>query len=368
MSTNLYQCHQQWASRPADQRFTSLTELNEFCKHAKDHSASKTIASRLLSVAPIAEDPDHKALVAMGPKGEPTMLTNWTFGQIAQLAKVPAGYMKELPADLAADCVNYGLRTRDVEDVKVLLYKNGGGPELRAVTGPNYGRVWNATITDALVRRFGNGRDGDFRIPGEFGQEVEITKQNTTLYASDRDLFVFLADEKNRITMPNRRNGESGTLARGFFVWNSEVGSQTLGIAMFLYDYACSNRIVWGAEGYQELRIRHTASAPHRWIEEVAPVIEKYAASSTMPLMKALEAARNERIGDPEAVDAFLLKRFSKSQTAAIKAAHLQDEQRPIETLWDAATGITAYARDIQFQDSRVALEREAGKIIDLVA
>lgn len=85
-------------------------------------------------------------------------------------------------------------------------------------------------------------------------------------------------------------------------------------------------------------------------------------------LTKALEAARSERIGDPEAVDAFLLKRFSRSQTQAIKAAHLQDEQRPIETLWDCATGITAYARDIQFQDTRVALEREAGKIIDLVS
>ncbi len=80
-----------------------------------------------------------------------------------------------------------------------------------------------------------------------------------------------------------------------------------------------------------------------------------------------LADARAERIGDAEAVDTFLLKRFSKSQTAAIKAAHLQDEQRPIETLWDAATGITAYARDIQFQDRRVELEREAGKILSLV-
>ena len=59
MSTNLYQCHQQWASRPADQRFTSLIDLNNFCQHAKDHSASKTIASRDLSVAPIADDADR---------------------------------------------------------------------------------------------------------------------------------------------------------------------------------------------------------------------------------------------------------------------------------------------------------------------
>ena len=53
-------------------------------------------------------------------------------------------------------------------------------------------------------------------------------------------------------------------------------------------------------------------------------------------------------------------------QATAIKAAHLADEQRPIETLWDVATGATAYARGISFQDERVAIEREAGKIIDL--
>ena len=44
--------------------------------------------------------------------------------------------------------------------------------------------------------------------------------------------------------------------------------------------------------------------------------------------------------------------------------AFQQDEDRPIENLWDAATGITAYARSIQYQDERVALERQAGKVL----
>jgi hypothetical protein len=53
---------------------------------------------------------------------------------------------------------------------------------------------------------------------------------------------------------------------------------------------------------------------------------------------------------------------------SAIKAAHMEDEQRPIESLWDVATGVTAYARAIQYQDQRVDLEREAGKILNLAA
>jgi hypothetical protein len=46
-------------------------------------------------------------------------------------------------------------------------------------------------------------------VPGEFGQRVTVTQDNTTLFASDRDMFVFLADEENRIELPSRRAGRS---------------------------------------------------------------------------------------------------------------------------------------------------------------
>ena len=361
MST-LNQASNQWATRPADQRFTSLIELNDFVHLSRSQSKSKVLTSRSLECQPV--EGDSKGLVVVGPNGAPANLTNWSFGQLAQRAGAPAGYLRTLPSPLAADNINYGLQyVRDREDIGVLLHQNGGAPELRAVTGPNYGRIWNSTITQALVDRFGDGVNGDFRVPGEFGKAVNVTKDNTTLYASDRDLFVFLADEEHRITVPNRRDGKSGDLARGFFVWNSEVGATTVGIATFLFDYVCCNRIVWGATQFAEVRIKHTASAPDRWLEEVVPAIESYANSSTASVVQAIEHAKAQRINN---VDEFLLKRFTKSQANGIKAAYLSDEQRPIENLWDAATGITAYARGIQYQDERVDLERKAGKVLDL--
>ena len=363
MST-LMQASNQWATRPADQRFTSLLALRDAVQHSRENSRGKILSSRAVSLAPV--DGTQNGLVVVGPNGAPAELTNWSFGQIAQLANSPAGYLRKLPAPLVADCVNWGLQQRDVEDIGVLLYKNGGPAEIRACTGPGYGRVWNATIANALVNRFGDGITGDFRVPGEFGRDVTVTKDNTTLYASDRDMFVFLADEKHRIEVPNRRDGKAGALARGFFVWNSEVGASTFGIATFLFDYVCCNRIVWGAQEYREIKLRHTASAPDRWIEEVVPAIEDYANSGTASIVLALENAKAKKIGNADDVDKFLRSRFTKSQATAIKAAHLADEQRPIESLWDAATGATAYARGIAFQDDRVAIEREAGKIIDM--
>lgn len=364
MST-LMQASQQWSSRPADQRFVSLTELDAYVASVRTASHSKVLSSRAITAVPVEDNPS--GLACLGPNGGAVNLTHWSFGQLAQLADAPAGYLRKIPAPMAADCINYGLHvTRDASDVGVLLYKNGGPAELRAATGPNYGRIWNQTITHALVERFGDGLTGDFRIPGEFGKEVAVTKDNTTLYASDRDMFVFLADERHRIEIPDRRDGKPGSLARGFFVWNSEVGSQTFGIATFLFDYVCCNRIVWGAEQYGEIRIRHTSSAPDRWIEQAAPAIEAYANSSTSSITDAIAAARAKRIGDKDKVDAFLATRFTRSQVAAIKASHMADEQRPIHTLWDAAVGVTAYARGIQYQDERVKLEREAGKIMTL--
>lgn len=362
---NIMAANRQWSSRPADQRFVSLTDLHARVSAVRAGSGAKVISSHGITCAPSTGDTE--GLVAIGPGGNAVNVTHWSFGQLAAKADAPAGYLRTLPGAMAADCINYGLRVKNgPEDMGILLYRNGGEPELRAVTGPNYGRIWNQTVTGALVDRFGDGLTGDFRVPGEFGKAVEITKENTTLYASDRDMWVFLADEQHRITVPNRRDGQAGDMARGFFVWNSEVGSATFGIATFLFDYVCCNRIVWGAQDYQEIRIRHTASAPDKWLEQARPAIEAYANSSTASVTDAIAKAKAGKLGDENRVKEFLAKRFTKSEVAAIAAAHMSDEQRPIETLWDATVAVTAYARGIQYQDARVRLEREAGKIMDL--
>lgn len=200
----------------------------------------------------------------------------------------------------------------------------------------------------------------------EFGQDVPITRANTTIYGSDRDIFIFLADEQNRIEMPNRRNGQPGSLARGFFVWNSEVGSQSIGAAFFLFDYVCMNRIVWGVQDFKEIRLRHTKSAPDRWLEEISPVLMEYSNASAAPIEQTIREAQRKRVDDD--LDAFLRNRFTTAEAKAIQAAHEREEGRPIETIWDAVTGATALAKTIEHQDARVDLERKGGKLLDLVS
>lgn len=365
----LFAANRQWRTRPEDERFTSLIDLQASVRRLADNSQSKVVSSRALQIIPGTDAIND--LQIQGQNGNPADLTHWSFGQVAQLAGAPAGYLRRLPAVMAADCINFGLHhAREVSEVGILLtrgerqpYQTHAPATVRAATGPQYGRIWDADVVDALVARFGDGVSGDWRVPGEFGKAVNITKANTTIFWCPNNMFVFLADEKNRIEIPNRRDGKSGSLARGFFVWNSEVGAETIGIATFLFDFVCCNRIIWGAEEFREIRIRHTATAPDKWMDRVTPIIEAYAESSAEPTQRAIAAAQEKRIDD---LDKFLNNRFTKKVAVEIKAAHQADEGRPIETLWDAATAVTAYARDIPYQDARVEIEREAGKILDL--
>lgn len=102
----------QWATRPDDERFVSLTAMQEFLDHSREFSAARALSNRALTVQPVAED--SKGLAVIGPNGSPVLPTHWAFGQLAQRAGAPVGYLRDLPAPLAADCMNYGLRSRPI--------------------------------------------------------------------------------------------------------------------------------------------------------------------------------------------------------------------------------------------------------------
>src|SRR6266436_5219583 len=322
--TTLMQASRQWATRPAEERFLSLLELQAFTHRQLENSRSSVFSSRKLEVLPDETDPKMRGLLVGNPDGTVATPTHWSFGQLCTLAATPspASYFREskLPSPIIADCLNFNLRfTRDVEDVKLLVSGQSDGVELRAATGPRYGRIWNADVVDALVERFGDGVSGHWRVPGIFGERITVDNGNTTL-----------------------------------------------GARFFLFDYVCCNRYVWGADQYTEVRIRHTSGAPDRWIEEVTPVLREYAEGSAKPVLQAIEDARSKRIEVD--LDQFLAKRFGKSLVPALKAVHETEEGRPIETLWDVTVAATAHARSLPNNDKRLELERSAGELLKQAA
>jgi hypothetical protein len=149
----------------------------------------------------------------------------------------------------------------------------------------------------------GNGTgDTRWKVPGVFAWKtmthnpfIDITKDTTTLYASDRDVFLFLVDDTHPIEAGRLRDGSPDLYFRGFYCWNSEVGSKTLGIASFYLRAVCMNRNLSGVENFEEITIRHSKLAAQRFAHEAAPALTRFADSSPAPFIAGIKAAR-ERI------------------------------------------------------------------------
>jgi hypothetical protein len=290
---------------------------------------------------------------------------------------MPAAYMREMPSQLVAPHFNYRLgHVREVEEIK--LY--GDASHVNAATGPGYGRVFDWKVVEAITRIAGDGLGNDgfhWKTPGTLNwsngtydpEDIGDVGQRT-FYGSDRDMFVFLVDDRRPILVGKTRDGRDDHMFRGFYVQNSEVGARSLSIKSFYLRGVCMNRNLWGCEGFEEITIRHSALAPDRWIQQAVPALESFAQASDRKLIESVEKAKAAQLVESrDAALDFLKKRnISKAACEAICTIHEREEHAEIRTAWDMAQGITAYARDQINTDARLELENEARKILDKVA
>lgn len=371
----------QWFSRPDDQRFTSLEDLQAAVVLAKEESRANLADVRDIRVISKNDDPDYLGLSLPDDRGTDGQLivqpNNWAFGQMCSLLSVPAGYLTKLPAKIAGINMQYALMNFREEVVKTYVRVNGK-VELRAATGPQYGRIFDAEVVEAVRKIAGNGTgDTRWKVPGclnwtdgTYDPNKPITKQSTTLFASDRDVFMFLVDDRNPIEIGKLKDGSPDLVFRGFFAWNSEVGSKTFGLATFYLRGVCQNRCLWGVEGFEEITIRHSRGAPDRFMREAAPALETYANQNTGALLAGVKAAKLAVVAKNDEQRAEFLGRqgFTKPEAKQILEACLTEEGKAAESVWDFVQGITAAARSKTHQDQRIDMERKAGKLLDKVA
>lgn len=366
----------EWYARPADERYLSLSDLHAAVLARAQRATARTVESRAVRVEASHDDAERLALIVPG-RDEPVVPTHWSFGQLCTMIGAPSTYLRQLPAPLAGINLQHGLLGHRPELVKT-LEAEAGRIELRAVTGPDYGRIWDHELVATVQRIAGNGiGDTRWKVPGVLDWAtmthnpfVDVTEETTTLYASDRDVFLFLVDDTHPIEAGRLPNGEPDLYFRGFYAWNSEVGSKTLGIASFYLRAVCQNRNLWGVEGFEEINIRHSKFAARRFAHEAAPALTSFANSSPAPFIAGIRAAR-ERIVARNADDrnSFLRKRgFSKPETAKIIATVLNEEGHPPESLFDFVQGITALARTKPHQDGRLELEGKARALLERAA
>jgi hypothetical protein len=362
--TTLTRASNEWWRRPEDERYLSLEDLftatfnRKFLSRIATTSTAKLIA-RGSEEARGALYLEHDELGVLDPN-------HWSIGQLATLSHTPGKWIREIasvPAGpaFAAHAVNLGLQyLLKPERVQVMRRETEGGrAELRCIVGPDYGRIYDHQVVEAVMRV---NDDGRWHVPSA-SYQAQNPKRATTLYASDRDVFIFLVDEKNPVEVTV--DGTTRFLFRGFMVWNSEVGHHTFGFMTFLYDHVCDNRTIWGAREVKELRMKHTKNAPERFEREVTPMLTAYAEASVVDVQAQLERAARKKVGSSDnEVLAFLRKHeFTKREGEKI-IEMAKVEEGGARTVWEIVNGGTALARGIPHADERVKLEKRVSSLL----
>jgi hypothetical protein len=348
----------QYFSRPADQKYRELDDL-----HAAVHGRRMRAQQFEAGVSDIRAKSTPRGLV-LASKGYDMTPTHWAFGQSCNLIGAPAAYLRKLAAtgaeNLVVDCLNHGIAKRDAAGIKFLAVDepDGESTTMYAATSPSYGRIWDADVVDA-AKRVIDAQNGTFYSPWGWG------KSHRALFASHQDVFMYFIDGGSIVD----GGGERDQLNRGVFIWNSEVGAATFGIATFLFRQTCGNFMVWGVQNAKILNIRHTSGGPERFVSDAVPALHEFAQSSVAQLEEGVRAAKRYALStDDDEIVTFAIKHgFNRAETKrAIEAARTEEGQ--CASLWDLCNGFTACARNFAYADAKIDLETRAGNLMKLAA
>ena len=384
----LMRASNQWATRPADERFGTVDELHAACLDMRRSAATSEVMAHDLRY-----EADGGEVVMLGSNGGRARFTNWAFGQQCASVGAPASYLRNLPPQLAADCLNQSTQQSENKTRCLLLHRNGGFL-LRGATSPVYDRLWNHEVTERMLGLVSEdgwavpptwpvaaGTDGarlanaaeienSRRLHAAGASMVALREGNhivpSGLYASAHDLFAFLILPARPIERP----GEL-PLHRGVFFENSETGAKKIKGTSFVFDTICGNHIVWGAKDVFEVGFRHVGDIRSKWGNVLAE-LRAYADDSTNEQEAQLLSAMEMEIGTSkeEVLDFLFSKQFltRKQSVQTVELAEQYGEERGFNprSVYGLVQGATYMARDIPFADERVKVERAAGKILEV--
>ena len=377
---SLTRASREWAERPADQRYTTLEALLDATRRHRAEAVEARVHARDLRAEAQGDE-----VVVVGTASRPALLTHYAFGLVASRAGAPASYLRKLPPALAAECLNAGLKARasereDDSPEALLLRREAGGMRLHAALTESYRRVWNCEVAETLVQLRERQPQWDFPVAHRSAARVTGTGageatwgQDTgraipVAYASDHDMFVFLTDQERTIEVDGAR------LFRGFFVENSEVGAASFRVTLFLYDAVCANVIVWGVRNVKEVVLRHVGRIRDEVLGEgsrVLPTLAAYAASSAHEQEAQITRAQRMLVADTrdEVISTLLGKRLGLTESA-LDAAYAVAEETPRygdpRSVWGMVNGLTEYSQRTAHADERIALDRAAGRVMQI--
>jgi hypothetical protein len=390
--TELMAASHEWATRPADERYWGLRDMFDSLQDMRIRAAERPTEMKKVRATTTINDRGQSELALRG-NANPVTLTHWSTAQLARYAGAPSDYIRKLPAELAADCINHGLNDCPSEDVQLLLHRNGEVADknytLRSMTTA-YSRLWNADVVRNLIPATErgwmvpparpHGEDPRARpatlediVPnqGAFGLQVKVGDMIAPAgcYASDRDMFVFMVNPNRVIDV----NG-SEALMRGVFIWNSEVGAGAFKVQTFYLEAVCGNHIVWGASGVETFRLVHKGKNFLNFGHKLSQQLSNFSNQDTSKERRMIESARNYVIGKDrkEVVDTLYnnkslgLTKGVIEATYSVAVEYEHTAKSDPNTAWGMSHALTRYSQYTSNTDERTKLDTSAGKLLQL--
>lgn len=388
---NLMSASNEWSTRPADERFWNLQDMKD---------AADTIRARAVEAIPAPltgmrfDAGADGSMGIIGASGARARLGHYAFSQASSLMNAPADYLRRLPAPLAADCLNNGMRARVADgngdrQAKLLLDRGADGFKARAITSQQYCRIWNGDIIPKLQEitlegwrtpparpAFDDARarpatEADClknRMPG-LGIQPGAMIAPAGLYMSEKDMFVFMVNENKSIDI-----GAGETMNIGFFLSNSEVGDKAFSVTKFGYRAVCGNHIVWDSKQVENIRLVHKgAEMSSEAFKALSLSVTTYADESVSELEGVIATSRRIEIAatKDDVLNVLFGKRALNLPRATFAAAYDACEQNPSDSAgasprspFGIAHGLTRISQLNDYTDARTKIDTAAGKLL----
>lgn len=361
--------HHEWRSRPADEACPTIADFVQ--KARAQRMASKTAKTLWgdLRVAPTTDGD----LRLVGKTGAEARLTNWSAGQLATAAGAPLGYLTTLPAELAAECLTYGLQNTDkTADASLLFNLDAHAlPTLRAITTTRYSRVWDeaiATRIEALAEGSSWGPAEAFKTASGRAQHAWGDAAPLPLgWVGDRSSFALLVDYDGAVQTSR------GTFARFLMLSNSEVGGGSLKVTFGLIDFVCCNMIMWGCSEVHEAKFRHVGAIQDRVAGVFAPLAaSRLGAGEREDISRGILAASRTLLGDDKVQTLAVAKAATGLPAAIVAEAYQRADGTPRygdpRSVWGMLSGLTEASQHAAggHADKRADMDVLAAKLMRL--
>jgi len=257
--------------------------------------------------------------------------------QLCGKLELPARYLKRIPSELRARCVNHDLAAAALDGRRFLV--RAKGEMARAFLSDKYSRVNNVEFLETFEK-----------LSRGFQHQVRSFAMTET------GMWMKILVDDLRSWDPSDISSE---LKVGLLVGNSETGCRSVTVEAFLYRKACTNDAIFQAES--ALDARHVNLKPRELRLRIAEAMNAAIKGGDEALQVFVQSYEETVANPADVIKELAAKRgLTQEQTDQVQLAY---QVEPMATRFGVIGAFTRAAQAME-ADVRVDLERFAGGLL----